>query len=81
MFPTVGALATSADAPLSSFLRPSEASFATLAVTLAVMLADKSLATLPNVGSRAARAARADAFLGSPEGTNLGILEDGDFIT
>ena len=57
-------------APLPSFLRPSEASFVTLAVTLAA----ESLATLPLVGTRAARA---DAFIGPPRGTNLGILEDG----
>ena len=76
--PTVGARAARADAPLLSFLWPSEASFATLAMTLAVTLSDESLATLPTVG---ARAARADAFFGPPEGTNLGILEDGRFIT
>ena len=66
----MGARATRVDAPLPFFLRPSEASFATLAVALAAV----SLATLPMVG---ARAARDDACFGPPGGTNLGILEDG----
>ena len=67
---TLSTVVACADAPLPSFLRPSKASFATLAVALAA----EFLATLPMVG---ARAARADAFFGPPGGTNLGILEDG----
>ena len=55
--------------PLPSFLQPSEASFATLVVTLA----DESLATLLTMG---ARAARAKNVFPPPGGTNLGILED-----
>ena len=68
--PTVDARAARADAPLPSFLWPSEAFFATLAVALAAV----SIVPLPAVGARAAYVA---AFFGPPGGTNLGILEDG----